>query len=92
MEHCQVAVVGSGFAGTILARILHRLGLQVRLIERGQHPRFAIGESSTPLAAICLERLARSFELPDLEHLAAYGKWMEHMPTVRRGLKRGFTF
>jgi len=92
MEHCQVAVVGSGFAGTILARILHRLGVQVILIERGQHPRFAIGESSTPLAAICLERLARAYEMPDLGHLAAYGKWMEHMPTVRRGLKRGFTF
>lgn len=92
MESCQVAVVGSGFAGTILARILHRQGLRVALIERRQHPRFAIGESSTPLAAICLERLSRGYEMPDLANLAAYGKWMEAMPEVRRGLKRGFTF
>jgi FADH2 O2-dependent halogenase len=30
--------------------------------------------------------------MSDLAQLAAYGKWMEHMPVVRRGLKRGFTF
>jgi FADH2 O2-dependent halogenase len=91
-EHCHAAVVGSGFAGTILARILHRLGLKVVLLERHRHPRFAIGESSTPLAAIGLERLARRYDLEDLSWLAAYGRWMRHIPEIRRGLKRGFTF
>ena len=75
MESCQVAIVGSGFAGTILARILHRLGSKVVLVERHRHPRFAIGESSTPLAAICLERLARAYEMPLISSwLAAYGR------------------
>ena len=91
-EHFAVAVVGSGFAGTMLARILHRLGIETVLIERDAHPRFAIGESSTPLAAICLERLARRYDFEDLSWLAAYGRWREHIPEVRRGLKRGFTF
>jgi FADH2 O2-dependent halogenase len=92
VEHCHAAVVGSGFAGTILARVLHRLGLRVVLLERHRHPRFAIGESSTPLAAIGLERLARRYALEDLSWLAAYGRWMRHIPRIRRGLKRGFTF
>ena len=92
MEICEVVVVGAGFAGTILARILHRLGVEVMLIERHEHPRFAIGESSTPLAAISLERLAQRFDMPDLGWLAAYGRWLEQLPEVRRGLKRGFTF
>ena len=92
MEHCQVAIVGSGFAGSILARILHRLRLRVVLLERHRHPRFAIGESSTPLAAMALERLSRRYDLEDLSWLAAYGRWMRHMPQIRRGLKRGFTF
>lgn len=92
MEHFRVAVVGSGFAGTILARVLNRSGVDVVLLERHTHPRFAIGESSTPLAAICLERLARRYGLEDLSWLAAYGRWMEMMPENRRGLKRGFTF
>src|SRR5262245_6884849 len=88
----RIAIVGSGFAGTILARILRVQGHEPVVIDRGAHPRFALGESSTPLAAICLERLAARYGLEDLGHLAAYGRWLSHMPEVRRGLKRGFTF
>jgi FADH2 O2-dependent halogenase len=95
---CDVAVVGSGFAGSILAAILARQPLaaggrrSVALIERGSHPRFALGESSTPLAAIALERLAERYRWPELRALAAYGRWSERFPQLRRGLKRGFTF
>lgn len=88
----QVVIVGSGFAGSLLARLLAHQGLSVTLIERGRHPRFAIGESSTPLASLCLERMADHYDQPDLRHLAAHGRWIEHLPGLRRGLKRGFTF
>ena len=91
-EKCDVLIVGSGFAGTILARVLARQGRDVILVERGRHPRFALGESSTPLAALSLERLAAATGLEDLAHLAAYGRWHRHLPHLRRGLKRGFTF
>jgi tetracycline 7-halogenase / FADH2 O2-dependent halogenase len=89
---CDVAIVGSGFAGSIAARVLLAQGYRVALLERGTHPRFAIGESSTPLAAIALESLAARYGLADLRALAAYGRWMERFPEVRRGLKRGFSF
>lgn len=88
----DVVVIGSGFAGSILARVLHRIGKKVLLLEREKHPRFALGESSTPLANLSLERLAARYDLQDLRHLATYGRWMEHLPHLRRGLKRGFTF
>lgn len=91
-DRAQVVVVGSGFAGALLSRLLARQGLAVTLIERGRHPRFAIGESSTPLANLCLERLADHYGEADLRHLAAHGRWLEHLPGLRRGLKRGFTF
>ena len=35
--------VGSGFSGSLLAWILQRQGKEVVLIDRGTHPRFAIG-------------------------------------------------
>ncbi|HUG41224.1 MAG TPA: FAD-dependent oxidoreductase [Longimicrobiales bacterium] len=92
MAGLHVVILGAGFAGAVLARILRRQGHEVRLLERGVHPRFALGESSTPLAAICLERLAARYGLEDLHHLAAYDRWVRHLPDVRRGLKRGFTF
>jgi choline dehydrogenase-like flavoprotein len=72
----RVAVVGSGFAGSLLARILAVQGHDVMLLERGTHPRFAIGESSTPLANLSLERIARRYGLDDCYALAAHGRWI----------------
>ena len=92
MESCEVAIVGSGFAGSLLARILATLGYDVVLLERGAHPRFAIGESSTPLANLSLERIASRYGLVDCFRLATHGRWLSHYPGIRRGLKRGFTF
>jgi FADH2 O2-dependent halogenase len=92
MESCEVAIVGSGFAGSLLARVLAVLGYDVVLLERGTHPRFAIGESSTPLANLSLERLGIRYGLADCYQLATHGRWLANFPELRRGLKRGFTF
>ena len=89
---CEVAIVGSGFAGSLLARVLAVQGYDVVLLERGTHPRFAIGESTTPLANLSLERLATRYGLRDCYRLAAHGRWLAHYPELRRGLKRGFTY
>jgi len=92
MEQCEVAIVGSGFAGSLLARVLAVLGYDVVLLERGTHPRFAIGESSTPLANLSLERIGIRYGLADCYNLATHGRWLAHFPELRRGLKRGFTY
>lgn len=92
MSALRVLIAGAGFAGSILARALHRQGHVVTLVDRARHPRFALGESATPLAAIALERLAARYDLPDLDALAAHGRWLAALPELRRGLKRGFTF
>ena len=92
MERFDVTIVGSGFAGAILGRVLALAGKRVLMVERGRHPRFAIGESSTPLAAIALERLARRWGCEDLAALAAAGRWRRQLDGLRRGLKRGFSF
>ena len=91
-ERYDVAVVGSGFSGALMARVLAILGYDVVLLERGAHPRFAIGESTTPLANLSLERLGRRYGLADCYRLATHGRWLEHYPGIRCGLKRGFTF
>jgi len=88
----EIAIVGSGFAGSLMARVLAVIGYDVVLLERGAHPRFAIGESSTPLANLSLERIGRRYGLADCYRLATHGRWLEHFPELRRGLKRGFTF
>ena len=88
----DLAVVGSAFAGSLVAMIARRLGQSVVLIERGRHPRFAIGESSTPLANLLLEELATRYDLPRLLPLTKWGAWQLAYPELGCGLKRGFTF
>ena len=91
-ERREIVIAGGGFAGSILARALHAEGRDVLLLERGRHPRFALGESSTPLANLALERLAVRYGFDDLWDLAAHGRWRRRLPEVGRGLKRGFCF
>jgi FADH2 O2-dependent halogenase len=88
----HLAIVGSGFAGSTLAMIARRLGYRVMLLERGRHPRFAIGESASPLAGVLIEQLADRYDLPRLRPLSAFGTWQRAYPDVVCGLKRGFTY
>ena len=88
----DVAVIGAGFSGSLLALMLHRVGKRVVLLEKGRHPRFALGESSTPLTNLALEEVARDYDLPWLTPLAEHGTWKKNYPYLPVGLKRGFTF
>jgi FADH2 O2-dependent halogenase len=91
-EDADVAVLGAGFAGSLMALVLAKIGRRVVLIERGRHPRFALGESSTPLANLTLEEISRTYGLPRLAPLAKYGSWKRTYPHLVCGPKRGFTF
>jgi FADH2 O2-dependent halogenase len=91
-EQADLLVVGGGFAGALMALVARQIGLRVVLVEKGRHPRFAVGESSTPLANLVLGGLARSYDLPRLLPLSKYGPWQRTYPHLACGLKRGFTF
>jgi tetracycline 7-halogenase / FADH2 O2-dependent halogenase len=89
---CDVAIVGSGFGGSLLALILTRAGRRVVLVDRDSHPRFAVGESSTPAADLILRDLTRRYDLPRLAPLTRYGSWCRAYPHLTRGPKRGFSY
>ncbi len=90
-ERYDVAVLGSGLAGSILATILQVRGLNVAMVERGQHPRMAIGESLVPTSAMWFWILGEKHDIPELRTLA-------HLDSVSRnvgpssGVKRGFSY
>jgi len=88
----DVAIVGSGFSGALCALALRKRGRNVALLERGRHPRFAIGESTTPLTNLLLEELADRYDLPQVRSFSKWGTWQRTRPDVACGLKRGFTF
>lgn len=88
----DVAVIGSGFAGSLIAMIARRLGYSVLLLEKGKHPRITVGESSTPLANLLLEELSERYDLSAVRPLCKWGSWQRTYAKVACGLKRGFTF
>jgi FADH2 O2-dependent halogenase len=88
----DLAVVGAGFGGSLMAMIARQLGLSVILLEQGRHPRMVIGESTTPLSNLLLERLSTTYDLPRIAPLAKWGSWQHTYPQIACGLKRGFTF
>lgn len=87
----DVVVLGSGLAGSILAAILSRHGHSVVMVERGRHPRMAIGESLVPASAMLFWILGQKHEIPEVRTLA-------HLDSVSRnvapssGVKQGANY
>ncbi|TWU49643.1 Tryptophan halogenase [Rubripirellula reticaptiva] len=92
MNEIDVAVIGSGFSGSILARVLASKGMTVAMIDPQMHPRFAIGESSTPIADAILRRLGTRYGLKDLISLSTWGSWQWDHADLDCGRKRGFSY
>ncbi|TWT54779.1 Tryptophan halogenase [Rubripirellula amarantea] len=92
MNPSHVAIIGSGFSGSLLGWILASQGVQVSLIDAQTHPRFAIGESSTPIADTLLRRLGETYQLKPLVDLSTYGSWKKTHPKITCGKKRGFSY
>lgn len=88
----DIVILGSGFGGSLLALILARAGKSVAMVDRSRHPKFAIGESSTPLADRTLARMADEYGIPELRPLCHWGSWKRELPQLLCGKKRGFTY
>lgn len=88
----DIAIIGSGFAGSLMGILAQQTGRRVVLIERERHPRWVIGESSTPLANLLLESLAERPGLQWLGNFSKWGPWQRNHPEIGCGLKRGFSF
>lgn len=88
----DVTIIGSGFAGSILARVLATRGVRVVMVDPARHPRFAIGESSTPIADTMLRRIGTQYELPDLVSMSTWGSWKRDHADLNGGMKRGFSY
>lgn len=62
----DVAILGSGLGGSVLASLLARRGRRVALIDKQPHPRFAIGESTLVYTTQTLASLAERYDIPAL--------------------------
>ncbi len=87
---CDVVILGSGIGSTILGAILARHGHQITIIEKGMHPRFAIGESTIPQTSAMMALLAERYDVPELFHLSSFRRLQRVSGTC--GIKNNFGF
>jgi len=88
----DLVILGSGFAGSLMAMIARSKGYRTLILEKHQHPRIVIGESTTPLTNLLLDEISREYKLECLQGLTRWSRWKQDHPELRVGLKRGFTF
>jgi FADH2 O2-dependent halogenase len=87
----DVAILGSGIAGSSLALILARNGVRVLLLDHASHPRFALGESTLRSTSHWMKILAARYGVPELDLVANSHRLAAHIAPTS-GIKRGFGF
>lgn len=92
MNIFDVAIIGSGFAGSVCGAVLAKLGWRVVMIERGEHPRFAIGESATPVSSKKIRYMGKKYGIPEFVNMATYDSIKEANIDVCCGPKELFHY
>jgi tetracycline 7-halogenase / FADH2 O2-dependent halogenase len=87
----DVAILGSGIGGSMLACILAKHGLSTLLIEELSHPRFAIGESLIPETGVRLRILAEKHDVPEIGWIGSFHALRDNVSS-NCGVKRSFAF
>jgi FADH2 O2-dependent halogenase len=87
----DVIVLGTGIGGSMLGAILARNGRKVLMLDSESHPRFAIGEATTPDTNLRLKLLALKYDVPEIDNLSAFHSLRDHVSPAC-GVKRAFSF
>ncbi len=87
----DVIILGTGIGGTMLGAILAKHGLSVMMIDAGSHPRFAIGEATTPDTSFRFKLLALKYGVPEISNLSTFHKLRDNISPAC-GVKRAFSF
>ena len=91
LHRYDVAILGSGIGGSMLACVLAKQGLSTLLIEELTHPRFAIGESLIPETGVRLRILAEKYGVPEIGWLGSFHALRDNISSAC-GVKRSFGF
>jgi len=87
----QVAILGAGIAGSMLAAVLARNGMRVLLLDAASHPRFAIGESTIPTTSAMTRIIAERYRVPEIMALASFAGIRDNV-SRNCGQKQNFGF
>jgi len=87
----DVVILGSGLGGSITASALAKKGWRVLLLDSACHPRFAIGEATTPDISFLMKIVATRFDIPELNNLTTFHRLRDNVSSSC-GIKKSFSF
>lgn len=90
-ERYDVAILGSGLGGSMLACILAKHGVKTLVLEAAAHPRFTIGESLIPETGIRLRILGDKYGVPEIGWIGSFHSLRDRISS-NCGVKRSFSF
>jgi FADH2 O2-dependent halogenase len=90
-DRYDVAILGAGMAGSMLAAVLARNGVKTLLIDAATHPRFAVGESTIPYTSTVTKIVAARYQVPEIDALSSFRSVYETV-TPMCGRKQNFGF
>src|SRR5882757_6718584 len=90
-KHYDVMILGSGLGGSMLGAILAKGGLSVLMLEAEVHPRFTIGEATTPDTNFRLKLLGLKYDVPEITNLSTFHDLRDKVG-ASSGVKRAFSF
>jgi len=86
----DLIVLGAGYTGSLMALVARAQGLRVLLVDKGDLPRFAVGESTAPDQCRRLEILADRYDIPLLRSVASYPRIVNEGLALTAWPKAGF--
>ncbi|KZX60305.1 hypothetical protein A3709_11990 [Halioglobus sp. HI00S01] len=89
--YADVIVLGGSISASVTALALQAQNLTVALVDKGKHPRFALGESLLKPTVYWMRLLAARFGIPELDIVANLDKINSSIST-NCGIKRCFGF
>jgi len=90
-DEYDIIILGTGIGGTMLGAILAHHNLSVLMLDSETHPRFAIGEATTPDTNFRLKLLGLKYDVPEISFLSAFQPLRDYVSPAC-GVKRAFSF
>jgi FADH2 O2-dependent halogenase len=87
----DVIILGSGLGGSTIGAVLARHGHRVLMVEKGRHPRFALGEATLPQTSYWLWLISQRYDVPEIGVLAD-ARTVASKVAPSSGIKRSIGF
>ncbi len=87
----DVAIIGSDFAGSMLAAILAKHGVRVAVVGEQSPPNYAVASVTIPYTSVIVELIGERYGVPEIETMA-YAKKVSKSISNMCGIKKSLGF